>query len=141
TELGIVHRTEILAERAIAIAADGRGEEQPILPPELFLTVHAERLVFEERSGGLALGRAGDIGRARDREDRAGRRDERELLVVVLRSGRGRRGQVRAELLVGGQAVVGREVGRPLFLLRRVSQTKVKEGQASAGGSVNRRRR
>src|SRR6185436_19761842 len=86
-ELRIVGSVEICPERTVAVGPQRAGEEQPILPGELLLAVHAERLVLLEGLEGVATRAAPHIAGARNRELEALRHLLLELLVVVLRPG------------------------------------------------------
>src|SRR6185369_15327915 len=89
-ELRIDRCREVLAERAVVVAAHGRGEEEPVVAAHLLLQVEPDRLVLDQVFAGCRNGRTADRRDRRRRELLPDRRDTLLTLGVVLRT-RGRR--------------------------------------------------
>src|SRR5690606_27679155 len=66
-DLGVQRRLVVGPEGAVVVAANGRGEEDPVLPPELLLQVQTDGLVLDER-----LVAEGDRGGVEGRYPRCG---------------------------------------------------------------------
>src|SRR5690606_7998280 len=45
--LRVIHEVEVLSERAVVVRANAGGEEQPVVPGELLLEEHADRVVLD----------------------------------------------------------------------------------------------
>src|SRR6185503_16351106 len=105
----IVRRVEVGPEGTVPIRPYCAREEETVLPGELLLSVDTECLVLLKCLGRVAAGSATDISRARNWELIAGRHLLVELLVVVLRTGRRGRHEIRRNRPVRVRTIVGGE--------------------------------
>ncbi len=141
THLRVHYEVVVGPERAVVVAPNRPGQEDAVLPGQLFLEIHPHRLVLEIEVGILeplpdpASAHGVD---ASDRERLALTRDLGKVLPVVLHSRRGLGGEIGPEGLGGGGRVVERHEGRSVIGDELGALRKTEPGIAAAGVVVRR---
>ena len=111
-QLGIVRRLEVLTERAVVVAADGRRHEYAVVPRRLLFHIQTERGVREVVFRARERGATAD-GRDRNRREVGARRRDRAYFSPVVLKADGRfELEVLATRVLRDARVVERQVVR-----------------------------